>query len=348
MNSADKQYQDLLKKILEKGRAKGDRTGTGTISIPFATLEFDMSEGFPLLTTKKVFTKAIVHELLWFINGDTNIKYLEENGVTIWTSDAYREYNKKVEGLTNERLTKENFSLAIKQNPKFAEMYGELGPIYGRQWRKWTTTQVETVIGDDKKPKTRLKIDSIDQLAEAMNKLLNNPDDRRILVSAWNVAELPYMALPPCHWAFELYTEELTPEERWSMANLTPNMSEFDWANKFCDDHGVPKRRLHLKWHQRSVDTFLGLPFNIASYAILLHMFAQQANMVPGTLVGDLTNVHIYRNHIEQCQEQISREPRALPTLVLNKAPDLFSYKYSDVKIENYFPHESIKGDISV
>ena len=214
MNSADKQYQDLLKKILEKGRTKGDRTGTGTISIPFATLEFDMSEGFPLLTTKKVFTKAIVHELLWFINGDTNIKYLEDNGVTIWTSDAYREYNKKVEGLTDERLTKENFSLAIKQNPKFAEMYGELGPIYGRQWRKWTTTQVETVLGDDKRPKSRLKIDSIDQLAEAMNKLLNNPDDRRILVSAWNVAELPYMALPPCHWAFELYTEELTARER--------------------------------------------------------------------------------------------------------------------------------------
>ena len=177
-----------------------------------------MSEGFPLLTTKKVFTKAIVHELLWFINGDTNIKYLEDNGVTIWTSDAYREYNKKVEGLTDERLTKENFSLAIKQNPKFAEMYGELGPIYGRQWRKWTTTQVETVLGDDKRPKSRLKIDSIDQLAEAMNKLLNNPDDRRILVSAWNVAELPYMALPPCHWAFELYTEELTARERMNLS----------------------------------------------------------------------------------------------------------------------------------
>ena len=356
VNNIDKQYQDLLKKILEKGRTKGDRTGTGTISIPFATLEFDMSEGFPLLTTKKVFTKAIVHELLWFINGDTNIKYLEDNGVTIWTSDAYREYNKKVEGLTDERLTKENFSLAIKQNPKFAEMYGELGPIYGRQWRKWTTTQVETVLGDDKKPKTRLKIDSIDQLAEAMNKLLNNPDDRRILVSAWNVAELPYMALPPCHWAFELYTEELTARERMNLSTNYGNTHDIkaNWdvsenlINHMCDKWGVPTRRLHLKWHQRSVDTFLGLPFNIASYAILLHMFAQQANMVPGTLVGDLTNVHIYSNHVEQCKEQISREPRALPKLVLNKANDLFSYKYSDVKIENYFPHESIKGDISV
>jgi thymidylate synthase len=333
---------------LEKGREKGDRTGTGTISIPFATLEFDMNEGFPLLTTKKMFTKAVVHELLWFINGDTNIKYLEDNGVTIWTSDAYREYNKKVEGLTDERLTKENFSLAIKQNPKFAELYGELGPIYGRQWRKWTTTQIETYLGDDKKNKTRLKIDSIDQLAEAMNKLLNNPDDRRIIVSAWNVAEIPYMALPPCHWAFELYTEELTIEERMRLYNGTLVWAGNSTQEEALNHNGIPKRRLHLKWHQRSVDTFLGLPFNIASYGILLCMFAQQANMVPGTLVGDLTNVHIYKNHIEQCKEQITREPKELPSLLLNKADDLYSYKFTDISFENYHPHPALKGDISV
>ena len=350
MNSADKQYQDLLKRIIEKGRAKGDRTGTGTISIPFATLEFDMSEGFPLLTTKKVFTKGIIHELLWFLNGETNIKYLEDNGVTIWTSDAYREYIKKVEKLTDERLTKENFSLAIRQNPDFAKKFGELGPVYGRQWRHWNYLQwtATDTKGSDGKPMLKWEIKGIDQIAEAMNKLINNPDDRRIIVSAWNVDEIPYMVLPPCHWAFELYSEELYQEERWVMAGLTPNMNEIDWANKFCDDNNIPKRRLHLKWHQRSVDTFLGLPFNIASYGILLCMFAQQANMVAGTLVGDLTNVHIYNNHIEQCKEQISREPRQLPSLSLNKAKDIFSYQYSDIGFEGYAPHDAIKGDISV
>lgn len=293
MNSADKQYQGLLKKILETGRHKGDRTGTGTISIPFATLEFDMSEGFPLLTTKKVFTKAIVHELLWFLNGETNIKYLEDNGVTIWTSDAYREYVKKVEGLTEERLTKENFSLAIRNNPEFAKKFGELGPVYGRQWRHWNylqwtkTDKIDPTTGN---AILKWEIKGIDQISDAMHKLLHNPDDRRILVSAWNVDEIPNMALPPCHWAFELYTEELTIDERinlWSKQNPFVDMSfhsmnELEALEILID---IPKRRLHMKWHQRSVDTFLGLPFNIASYGILLHMFAQQANMVPGYLL---------------------------------------------------------------
>lgn len=369
MNSADKQYQDLLKKILETGRIKGDRTGTGTISIPFATLDFDMSEGFPLLTTKKVFTKAIIHELLWFLNGDTNIKYLEDNGVTIWTSDAYREYNKKVEGLTDERLTKENFSLAIRNNPEFAKKFGELGPVYGRQWRHWNYLQwtaTDKVDPTNGKPILRWEIKGIDQVKEAMDKLINNPDDRRIMVSAWNVDEIPHMALPPCHYGFQLYTEELTETERWEWLRRFSweNNHTIPWDRMAIPSHewfdglttvwgtniplNIPKRKISLIWDQRSCDTFLGIPFNIASYSILLHMFAQQANMVPDRLIGSLKNVHVYLNHIEQCKEQISREPRELPKLSLVKAPDLFSYKYSDIKIENYNPHETIKGDISV
>lgn len=369
MNSADKQYQDLLKNIIENGREKGDRTGTGTISIPFSTLNFDMSEGFPLLTTKKVFTKAIVHELLWFMNGDTNIKYLEDNGVTIWTSDAYREYVKKIKEFTDtDILTKENFSLAIKNNPEFAKKFGALGPVYGHQWRhwnhlEWTKTEHKDPTNGNAMLKWNLK--GIDQIQQVMDKLINNPDDRRIMVSAWNVAEIDSMALPPCHYGFQLYTEELTWEERKEL--LTPEqyyqgkdkngydigfgyISPFTdfFINKYLDDFNIPKRRISLIWDQRSCDTFLGIPFNIASYGILLHMFAQQANMVPDRLIGSLKNVHIYNNHKDQCLEQISREPRELPKLELRKAKDIFSYTYEDVKFVNYNPHDKIEGAISV
>jgi len=314
-----------------------------------------MSEGFPLLTTKKVFTKAIIHELLWFINGDTNIKYLEDNGVTIWSSDAYREYLKKLEGKTTDILTKENFSLAIRNNPEFAKKFGELGPVYGRQWRHWNYLEWSKTDQRDStgQPVIQWNLKGIDQVKEAMDKLINNPDDRRIIVSAWNVDEIKYMALPPCHYMFQLYTEELTNEERnqWFLVNWCGNNirdCKTDWSDLELDQQNVPKRRLSLIWDQRSCDTFLGIPFNIASYGILLHMFAQQANMVPGQLIGSLKNVHIYNNHKEQCLEQISREPKALPKLVLNKAKDIFSYTYDDIKFVDYNPHEKIEGQISV
>ena len=369
MNGTDKAYQELLEKILTKGKEKGDRTGTGTISIFSHTLEMDMSEGFPLLTTKKMFTRGIIHELLWFLNGDTNIKYLVDNGVNIWNADTFREYyNKSHEFKGDWPDDIDSFKERIKTDDKFAEKWGQLGPVYGQQWVNWDIGKKEPVTWEYGAP-TKHKIVGINQIQNAIDTLNNNPDSRRIIVSAWNVGELDKMALPPCHWAFELYTEELTIDER---AKLHPNPDMFydihgthisignsiedgymrdedrKWLIEKFDEGNIPKYRLHLKWHQRSVDTFLGLPFNIASYGFLLHMFAQQVNMVPGTLVGDLTNVHIYKNHIEQCKEQLSREPMRLPKLALCKPKDIFSYEFEDFLIKDYESHPSIKGKISV
>ena len=419
INKTDKAYQDLLKRILDEGKLRGDRTGTGTISIFSHTIEMDMADGFPLLTTKKMFTKGIIHELLWFLNGDTNIKYLVDNGVNIWTSDAYREYcnqfnigvnfdseevakghedqcwgypllentskeykrgqiNAFLEGKADKPffyLTIDEFTDKIKTDDVFAKKFGELGPVYGNQWRNWKKynyVRTEAIFDDISTLRAPFGVYSsenlysyktIDQIQQLIDKLNNNPEDRRIMVSAWNVGEIDKMALPPCHWSFECYTEELTFAERRDLA--------VDYAlknNKLplaIDAHGrdgiprymdvidntgwdIPKRRISLKWHQRSVDTFLGLPFNIASYGFLLHMLAQQTNMVAGKLIGDLTNVHIYKNHVDQCKEQISRTPMKLPTLILNKPKDIFSYSYDDFKINNYMSHESIKGQISV
>lgn len=364
MNNADKQYQALLTNIIENGRQKGDRTGTGTISIPFATLDFNMAEGFPLLTTKKVFTKAIVHELLWFLQGDTNVKTLEKNGISIWTSDAYREYCKHCNQTNQVAMTKEEFTNALRSTDEYPSQFNkmgwDLGPVYGAQWRRWKSYSTHKESPDEFDDYVE-----IDQIQQVMDKLINNPDDRRIMVSAWNVAEIDKMALPPCHYGFQLYSEELTWEERAKL--LTPEQyyqgkdkdgyeigfgyispfTEF-FINRYLDGFNIPKRRLSLIWDQRSCDTFLGIPFNIASYGILLHMFAQQANMVPDRLIGSLKNVHIYNNHKDQCLEQISREPKELPRIVLNKAKDIFSYTYEDIKFENYNPHDKITGAISV
>ena len=349
INNTDKAYQDLLKRILNEGKLRGDRTGTGTISIFSHTLEMDMADGFPLLTTKKMFTKGIIHELLWFLNGDTNIQYLVKNGVNIWTPDAYREYKKEMErGKHGAYLSMDEFKDNIINDDNFAKKYGELGPVYGHQWVKWGAPQkkVEWLFeGGTGIPR------GINQIQQVIDKLNNKPEDRRIMVSAWNVAEIDEMALPPCHYGFELYTEELSDEEIYLLCREAVNNSEGgsrELRDEDYETYNIPTRRLSLKWHQRSVDTFLGLPFNIASYGFLLHMFAQQTNMVAGTLIGDLTNVHIYKNHVEQCEEQISREPMELPKLSLGKADNIFSYCYENVKIEDYLSHPSIKGEISV
>jgi thymidylate synthase len=263
-----KQYHDLLRHVLANGVKKEDRTGTGTLSVFGYQYRCDLREGFPLLTTKKVHTRSIIHELLWFLKGDTNISYLRENGVTIWD--------------------------------EWADDKGNLGPVYGKQWRSWPA------------PDGR----HIDQMQELLAQIRKNPDSRRLIVSAWNVGEIPQMALPPCHLLFQFY---------------------------------VAQGKLSCQLYQRSADLFLGVPFNLASYALLTHMIAQVCGLEAGDFVHTFGDVHIYTNHMEQVELQLSREPRPLPVLHLNPdANDLFSFRYEDIRIDNYDPWPAIKAPVAV
>ncbi|MEG1617251.1 MAG: thymidylate synthase [Bacteroidales bacterium] len=263
-----KQYLDLLQRVLEEGAKKEDRTGTGTISVFGHQMRFNLEEGFPMVTTKKLHLKSIVYELLWFLKGDTNVKYLQEHGVRIWN--------------------------------EWADEQGDLGHIYGYQWRSWPDYNGG----------------HIDQIAEAVNTIKNNPDSRRIIVSAWNVADIPNMKLPPCHAFFQFY---------------------------------VADGKLSLQLYQRSADIFLGVPFNIASYALLLMMVAQATGLKPGEFVHTLGDAHIYTNHLEQVKLQLSRAPKALPKLKLNPdVKDIFSFEFEDITLEGYDPHPHIKGEVAV
>ncbi|MDE6082950.1 MAG: thymidylate synthase [Muribaculaceae bacterium] len=263
-----KVYQDLLRHILENGTVKEDRTGTGTISVFGYQMRFDLSKGFPLLTTKKVHLKSIIHELLWFLSGDTNVRYLQENGVRIWN--------------------------------EWADEDGELGHIYGYQWRSWQD----------------YKGGSVDQISEAVKTIKENPDSRRIIVNSWNVADLDNMNLPPCHAMFQFY---------------------------------VSNGRLSLQLYQRSGDCFLGIPFNIASYALLTMMMAQVCGLEPGDFIHTIGDAHIYRNHLDQVREQLSRTPRKLPEMIINpEVKDIFSFRYDDFRLEGYDPWPAIKGEVSV
>lgn len=263
-----KQYLDMLRHIMENGVDKGDRTGTGTRSVFGYQTRFDLSEGFPLLTTKKLHLKSIIHELLWFLQGSTNIKYLVDNGVSIWN--------------------------------EWADEKGELGPVYGYQWRSWPTPDGG----------------HIDQIADIIKTIKNNPNSRRIIVSAWNVADVNNMALPPCHCLFQYY---------------------------------VANGKLSCQLYQRSCDTFLGVPFNIASYALLTMMVAQVCDLEPGEFIHTYGDLHIYNNHFEQVKEQLSREPRALPKMKINpEVKDIFGFKYEDFELVGYDPHPVIKAPIAV
>jgi thymidylate synthase len=314
MNNIDKQYQDLLQDILDNGINKTDRTGTGTISVFGRQIRHKMSDGFPLLTTKKLHFKSIVVELLWFLRGDTNIKYLVDNGCHIWDGDCYKSYatshikevrkqqrsmrEKGWETITLDPnyLSQEEFINKIKTDDEFANKWGELGPIYGKQWRKWGTVDVDW----GKNGITGYR--KVDQIANLINDLKTNPDSRRLIVSSWNVGELDQMVLPPCHYGFQVYTRELSMSEKelwYKNNNVNPNSP---WYPTF------PTRAISLMWNQRSVDTFLGLPFNIASYGLLLEIIAKEVNMVPDELIGNLGDVHLYNNHIEQAKEQIGRD----------------------------------------
>lgn len=263
-----KQYLDLLKRIKEEGVTKGDRTGTGTMSVFGHQMRFNLAEGFPLLTTKKLHLKSIIHELLWFLKGDTNVRYLQENGVRIWN--------------------------------EWADENGELGPVYGHQWRSWSDNKGGT----------------IDQITNVIEQIKNNPDSRRLIVTAWNPADVEHMALPPCHCFFQFY---------------------------------VAEGKLSLQLYQRSADTFLGVPFNIASYALLLMMVAQVTNLQLGDFVYTTGDTHLYLNHLEQADLQLTRTPRALPKMRLN--PDvksIFDFKYEDFTLEDYNPYDHIKAQVSV
>ena len=300
MNNIDKKYQELLQDILDNGIEKKDRTGTGTISVFGRQIRHKMSEGFPLLTTKKMAWKTMVTELLWFLRGDTNIKYLVDNGCNIWNGDAYKNYKLKAENSsTYSKMSEEEFIQWIKMDKAFAEEWGELGPVYGKQWRSW-----------DAHNKWDIDPTPVDQISNLINDLKTNPDSRRLMVSAWNVGELDKMVLPPCHYGFQVYTRELSLEERIELYNSTkdPLSRSMDYLDIHMDSLRVPKRAISLMWNQRSVDTLLGLPFNIASYGLLLMMIADEVNMVPDELIGNLGDTHLYLNHIEQAKEQIGRD----------------------------------------
>lgn len=327
MNTLDKQYQDLLQDILDNGVEKSDRTGTGTLSVFGKQIVHNMSDGFPLLTTKKIAIKSVMTELKWFLKGDTNIKYLVENGSNIWNGDAYKRYKNVY---LDDPLSTEEFIEKIKTDDEFAKVWGNLGPIYGKQWRKWSGNVPY----------------GYDQIYKLIEELKTNPDSRRLMVSAWNIGELDQMVLPPCHYGFQVYTRMLNLDERINYVNKTTLSKSRDWYHEQLNALGVPERVISLSWNQRSVDTFLGLPFNITSYGMLLSLIADEVNMLPGALIGNLGDTHLYLNHLEQAEEQISREPfEHLPTLKLSNV-DILNGEF-DYEILHYHSHPTIKAPLS-
>ena len=319
INNIDKQYQALLQDILDNGVEKKDRTGTGTISVFGRQIRHKMSEGFPLLTTKKMPWKSIVTELLWFLQGNTNIKWLVDNGCNIWNGDAYKKYSDSQPAFADGfsyRIpivhSKESFIEAIKTDDEFAKKWGELGPIYGAQWRNWKGFRhgwhdVAKVIDGSIEPHIDW-LNGIDQITSLIYDLKTNPDSRRLMVNAWNVGELDLMVLPPCHYGFQVYTRELSLEERATIWNNTHNPVGNIYTHNQYDENDIPARAISLMWNQRSCDFPLGIPFNIASYGLLLEIIAKEVNMVPDELIGNLGDCHIYLNQIEGCKEQIGRK----------------------------------------
>jgi len=370
MINIERQYQQLLRDILENGVEKKDRTGTGTLSVFGRQIRHKMSQGFPLLTTKKMAWKTMVTELLWFLRGDTNIKFLLDYDCHIWDGDTYKNYASKTSLDPVEQLTKEQFIKKIKTDEEFAKTWGELGPIYGHQWRSWSKFEYQDgcIIGNL----------SIDQILNLINELKTNPDSRRLMVNAWNVGELDEMVLPPCHYGFQVYTRELSARERTAIGSkgstkLYDSIKEGGYdtidtdveMHKVCDDANVPKRAISLMWNQRSVDTFLGLPFNIASYALLLEIIAKEVNMIPDELIGNLGDVHLYKNHIEQAKEQMYRRSYDLPKVQITERnwylhekvkehlgektfdEKILSYRPDCFELINYQSHPKIKAPLS-
>jgi len=318
-NRIEEQYRALLGTLLENSTEKSDRTGTGTRSVFGRQIRHQMKGGFPLLTTKRMAVKTMMTELKWFLKGDTNIKYLVDNNCNVWNGDAYKKYKDNTsEEYGNDPDTLEEFIDRIKTDEHFAAVWGELGPIYGKQWRKW---KQEDVLEYGYKEGEVL----IDQIANLINELKTNPDSRRLMVSAWNVGELGEMTLPPCHYGFQVYTRKTTRDEK------IVNPGKY--------------RAISLMWNQRSVDTFLGLPFNIASYAALLCLIAEEVGMIPDQLIGNLGDVHLYKNHEDQAREQLAREVYDLPTVEFSNV-NLLDGDF-DFEVKDYKYHPSIKAPLS-
>jgi thymidylate synthase len=351
-NKLDESYISLLEDIVNNGTDKQDRTGTGTISVFGRQIVHSMADGFPILTTKKMAWKQIVVELLWFLRGDTNIQFLVKNECNIWNGDAYKNYiNKyekggvagiKLEDGTERAADINEFIRRIKADDKFADEWGDLGPIYGAQWRSWNKYN-----------------DYIDQIKVLIEQTKETPDSRRLIVNAWNVGEIDQMVLPPCHYGFQLYTRKLTLKERldkWSEIS-DRNIMEFptgpvteDVYHKVLDERGIKTRAVSLMWNQRSVDTFLGLPFNISSYGLLLCILANHVDMYPDMLIGNLGDTHLYLNHLDQVQEQMNRESFELPKLRMTLNPKLFDFDelhWSDFYLEDYKCNDAIKAPLS-
>ena len=348
MNRLDKDYQQLLQDIIEFGVDKMDRTGTGTKSLFGYTIRHNMRNGFPLLTTKKMAWKTMVTELLWFLKGDTNIKYLVDNGCNIWNGDAYKRYEKyaMANSYGVDILSMDEFINEIKTNDEFAKKWGELGPIYGKQWRKWYEYH-STKLKDGEYSYTHYSKSTVDQIENLINDLKTNPDSRRLMVNAWNVGELSEMTLPPCHYGFQVYTRELNEKERIDILHIKHGDKGYHIQSGFnmLDELDIPTRAISLMWNQRSVDTFLGLPFNIASYGLLLEMIAKEVNMVPDQLIGNLGDTHLYLNHIEQAKEQIERKPIDLPSVEIEELDILKGS--AEIELKNYKPHPAIKAPLS-
>lgn len=354
MNNIDKSYQALLQDILENGVEKETRNGK-TLSVFGRQIRYKFKDGkFPLLTTKKMYFKGIVTELLWFLRGETHIKYLVDNGCHIWDGDCYQAYLKYA---GNKPLTKEEFINRIKTDSDFCGVYGNLGPIYGKQWRAWTKNKMYlSTDGSYEKIYDEADQTVIDQIAIAINLLKTDPDSRRNIVSAWAVHDLPDMVLPPCHMMFQFYTRELSEEERMKLAGYEDvyGIGQNIIREKVEQDDTIPRRAISLMWNQRSVDTFLGLPFNIASYGLLLEIIAKEVNMIPDELIGNLGDTHLYLNHLEQAKEQIGREPMVLPKVMImgdlskeNFKVPIDELELKHFKLIEYQSHPSIKAQLS-
>ena len=298
MNRLDEQYRGLLAEVLHNGTEKDDRTGTGTLSRFGMSIRHRMSDGFPILTTKKMPLKTVATELKWFLKGDTNITYLLDNNCNIWNGDAYKQYQRAcLWELERDEMTYDEFIKRMKTDESFAQVWGSLGPIYGKQWRKWNRIR---------------PLDEIDQIADLIENLKTNPNSRRHLVSAWNVGELPTMALPPCHYSFQCY---------------------------------VADNKLSLMWNQRSADLFLGVPFNISSYGLLLLLLCEETGYEAGDLIGNFGDIHLYNNHLEQAKEQISRKPYELPKLKVSNV-NILDGEF-DFELIGYKSHPTIKAPLS-